>query len=71
MYTKEELLAIHFTLEKLIITEFQHQIKPEQIQEVRDRVVQRIYEENLRHPKENKSMSGWLNELILQEISEN
>ena len=71
MYTKEELLAIHFTLEKLIITEFQYQIKPEQIQEVRDRVVLRISEENLQHQKENKSISGWLNELILQEISEN
>lgn len=71
MYTKEELLAIHFTLEKLIITEFKHQIKPEQIQEVRDRIIRRINEKNLHHPKENKSMSGWLNELILQEIREN
>lgn len=51
MYTKEELLAIHFTLEKLIITEFKHQIKPEQIQEVRDKIIARIIQDKLHHPK--------------------
>ncbi len=71
MYTKEELLAIHFTLEKLISSEFDYQIRPEQRKEVRDKILAQIIQDKLHHQKVNNSMGGWLNELILQEISEN
>jgi len=51
MYTKEELLAIHFTLEKVISNEFDYQIRPEQRKEVRDKIIERIIQDKLHHQK--------------------
>jgi hypothetical protein len=69
MYTKEELLAIHYTLERVISTEFEHQIRAEQRNPVRDKIIARIIQDKVHHQKANKNMGAWLSELILQEIT--
>jgi len=69
MYTKEELLATHYTLEKVISTEFEQQIRVEQRNHVRDKIIARIIQEKIQHQKANKNMGAWLSELILHEIT--
>jgi RNA polymerase sigma factor (sigma-70 family) len=70
MYKKEELLSVHFMIEKLLITHFSKRVKPESRNEIRQEIIEKIMNKNLSHDEEKGSMSKWLHRLIQNHLND-
>jgi RNA polymerase sigma-70 factor (ECF subfamily) len=71
MYKKEEVLTINFMIERIIQTHFSDRVKPEERNEVRQEVIDKILTKRLRHSDTKGNLGKWLYRVIQNHLTDN
>jgi RNA polymerase sigma factor (sigma-70 family) len=64
MLKKQEILAIHFTIERLLITHFSKRVMPQDRNEIRQAITEKIILQNLSHDETKGTLNKWLYRII-------
>ena len=69
-YTKEELLTVHYLIGQLLRTHFTDWVKPQDRDEVRQELIEKILQKNLKHCESKGSADKWLYRLIKNHLTD-
>lgn len=64
MLKKQEILAIHFTIERLLITHFSKRVMPQDRNEIRQAITEKIILQKLSHDETKGTLNKWLYRVI-------
>ena len=70
MYTKEELLTLHFMSGQMLRMHFSSWVKPQDRNEVQQEIIEKILIKNLSHSNSRGSMGAWLFRLIQNHLTD-
>jgi RNA polymerase sigma-70 factor (ECF subfamily) len=70
MYTKEELLTIHFMCGQMLRIHFTSWVKPQDRNEVQQEIIEKILLKNLKHTHSKGAMGAWLYRLIKNHLTD-
>jgi RNA polymerase sigma factor (sigma-70 family) len=71
MHDKEQILAVHFMIESLLITHFSSRVKPCDRKEVQQEIITKILTKHLTFSEAKGSMRTWLYRLMKNHITDN
>jgi RNA polymerase sigma-70 factor (ECF subfamily) len=70
MYTKEELLTIHFMCGQMLRIHFTSWVKPQDRNEVQQEIIEKILLKKLKHTHSKGAMGAWLYRLIKNHLTD-
>lgn len=70
MYTKEELLTIHFMSGQMLRTHFYSWVKPQDRNEVQQEIIEKILVKKLTHSNSKGALGAWLFRLIKNHLTD-
>ena len=70
MYTKEELLTIHFMCGQMLRTHFTSWVKPQNRKEIQQEIIEKILVKNLKHTDGRGSIGAWLYRMIQNHLTD-
>jgi RNA polymerase sigma factor (sigma-70 family) len=70
MYTKEEILTIHFMTGQMLRTHFTSWVKPQDRKEVQQEIIEKILVKNLKHSINRGAIGAWLFQLIKNHLTD-
>jgi RNA polymerase sigma factor (sigma-70 family) len=69
-YTKEDYLTVNFMIEKLLVTHFSEWVKPQDRNEVRQEILDKILNKKIQHSDSKGNLGKWLYRLIKNHLTD-